>query len=446
MPLLSKCYVLTLERRSVKKSIKGMKSNNGGFTLLEVLVAMIILTVVCVPLLRSFATSAQTNARAKIQAKCTTASENIMEKIRNMPTEDILTSFSTASGDEKHIDFIITDNDEMDADLPDGYTAEVSLFSDYHTTSGVVDDIAYPNANGLNMSDFSPISVRDCAIYTMPSGYDKEAYDHYVTKSIANGTNKDWEYFRKELTRDIIFEIEDTGIPYTDDDGNTKNAVKVKMTIQYYCNPSSIVDTADRKYISTQVYLYDNTASHKDLNGIYLFYYPRYEAATRGDATRRDVIEVKNPAGIKSDIYVVAMNNCAYDLNTKRDDYRLSGKGLKMIVTDGASLVDGKGSMSLKTNLLKTSATTGLRTPYFDGDTATDYGLGLDISYTPAGHTALTNSNGDDLIKAFDICDIDGKKLNKDDPTVRIYKVVVVVRDDNGNEMSRMEGSKLRHE
>ena len=78
----------------MKKQFEGIKTNNEGFTLLEVLVAMIILTVVCVPLLRSFATSAQTNAKAKLQAKCTTASENIMEDLRNMPSGELVTTYS----------------------------------------------------------------------------------------------------------------------------------------------------------------------------------------------------------------------------------------------------------------------------------------------------------------------------------------------------------------
>ena len=273
----------------MKKHLKEIRSNNDGFTLLEVLVSMIILTIVCVPLFRSFATSAQTNARAKIQARCTTASENIMEKIRNMPTDDILTTFSGATASGVDIHFEIEDNATMNADLPDGYKAIVDLNPNVDPDGYD----AYPNANSLNMADFSPISVRDCAIYTMPSGYDKEAYDWYEEKSTAFGTNKDWKYFRNELTRDIVFTIEDTGIPYTDDEGNTKNAIKVKMDIWYYCNASNIVDPiTERKHVTSSVYLYDNTASHNDLSGIYLFYYPRYIASTGGGAIRKDVIEV----------------------------------------------------------------------------------------------------------------------------------------------------------
>ncbi len=426
----------------MKNHLKEIRSNNDGFTLLEVLVSMIILTVVCVPLFRSFATSAQTNARAKIQARCTTASENIMEKIRNMPTEDILTTFSgvTASGVDIH--FEIEDNATMNADLPDGYKAIVDL--NPNTDPNGYD--AYPNANSLNMADFSPISVRDCAIYTMPSGYDKEAYDWYETKSTAFGTNKDWKYFRNELTRDIVFTIEDTGIPYTDDEGNTKNAIKVKMDIWYYCNASSIVDPiTERKHVTSSVYLFDNTASHNDLSGIYLFYYPRYIASTGGGAIRKDVIEVNNPANIDTDVYIVAMNNAAYEQNSKRNEYLMAGKGLKLFINEG-NMSGSEAGVNLKTNLLKTSATTTLRTPYYTGDTATDYGLGLDLSFKAGTRRAYnTPGDADDLIDELRIADIDGKSL-KSDINVRIYKVTVsIVNTATGEEMSKMEGTKLRH-
>lgn len=430
-------------RRSVKKQFEGIKTNNEGFTLLEVLVAMIILTVVCVPLLRSFATSAQTNAKAKIQSRCTTASENVMEKIRNMPTEDIFTTFSGITGSGEDIHFEIDDDTVINADLPDDYRVLVDLNANVDPNG----DMAYPNANSLNMADFSPISVRDCAIYTMPSGYDKEAYDWYATKSAEAGTNKDWKYFRGELTRDIVFKIEDTGIPYTDDEGNTKNAVKVSMQIQYYCNAGSIVDPANRTHVTSAIYLFDNTATHNDLSGIYLFYYPRYTAATGGGAIRKDIVEVENPTNVKTDLYLVAMNNAANENNTLRDTYLTLGKGLKVFITENNLGSEGKAGISLKTNLLKTSATTTLRTPYSTNDTASDYGLGLDISFKAGSRRAYANPADEAaLLDELTISDVDGKRL-KSETNVRIYKVTVrVINTATGEEVSKMEGTKLRHE
>ncbi len=165
--------------------MREIKKNNNGFTLLEVLVAMVILTIVCVPLLRSFATSAQTNAKAKLQMKSTTAAENVMEKVKNMSADELKDITTTYSGSysDKSIYFEINDNSEMKADLPTGYYASVELEAD-----GVAGDYAYPNANSLNLSDFNPISVRDCAIYTMIDTYDNDAYDEFVNRNSAYKT------------------------------------------------------------------------------------------------------------------------------------------------------------------------------------------------------------------------------------------------------------------
>ena len=436
----------------MNRQYEGIKTNNDGFTLLEVLVAMIILTVVCVPLLRSFATSAQTSAKAKIQSQATMASENIMEEIRNMSTEDLCETFSGATDfsgypGAEDITFKLVDNSIINLGIPDGYYADVALNA--ITTSGAAYDDAYPNANSLNMADFSPISVRDCAIYTMDKDYDKEAYEWYKEKSAEYGTNKDEDYFKKNLTRNIIVTIEDTGVPYTDDEGNTKNAVKVKIEINYYCNPANIVDgTRYRTYVKTSAYLFDNSTTHKDFNGIYIFYYPRYTAANRGDSIRRDVMVINNSRNVKTDVYAVAMNNGSSENDANRTTYMMANKGLKMFINEN-DIEDGKAGISLKTNLLKTSATTGLRTPYSTYDGAGDYGLGLDISFKAGTRRAYnTPTDTDDLCDELSIADVDGKAV-KADTNVRIYRVTVDIVKSDGSEstpLSKMEGTKLRHE
>ncbi len=453
----------------MKKHVNKMKSNNTGFTLLEVLIAMVIFTIVCVPLLRSFATSAQTNAKAKLQAKCTTASENIMEDIRNMTSEELLNTYSgctafvnnTASGD---IHFEIEDNALMNADLPTGYKAVVDLNANTTPSGGY----AYPNANSLNVADFTPISVRDCAVYTMPEEYDFQAYqwfgnnqkpdsDKYQSTfrtplfaedgtqigEVPLSSDAD-KFFRKNLTRNIIINIEDTGIDYTDDEGNVKDAVKVKLKIQYYCNEAGLMKNGKREYVASDIYLFDNTATKRNLNGIYLFYYPRYEAANVGGALKRDIIQIKNPSNYDTCVYVIAMNYND-ESNYKEDPLGksayLNNKRLKMLVEEGA-MTGGKGALELRTNLLKVDnsfAGVDLRTPYSKFDTSSSYGMAFEIDYT-AGASTISD---DTAIKPLSISDIDGKNLNTDETDTRIYKVTVSVVDPEGVEYSRMEGTKL---
>ena len=132
---------------------------------------MVILTIVCVPLLRSFATSAQTNAKAKIQMRSTLAAQNMMEQVKNMTVEELDNFVSTyeiagttPSGVDARDHWLMVDNDSLldsdplKADLPDGYYTEVKLEADGNTIinpttgSGASAGYAYPNANSLNIS------------------------------------------------------------------------------------------------------------------------------------------------------------------------------------------------------------------------------------------------------------------------------------------------------
>ena len=49
--------------------------NNQGFTLLELLVAIVVLCIVSIPLLHAFVTTAKTNGKAKIMMHATDAAE-----------------------------------------------------------------------------------------------------------------------------------------------------------------------------------------------------------------------------------------------------------------------------------------------------------------------------------------------------------------------------------
>lgn len=446
--------------RSVNNKAMKVKSNNGGFTLLEVLVAMIILTVVCVPLLRSFATSAQTNAKAKIQMKSTTAAENVMEKIKTMSQEELedMTTLYTASGSlNDKITYTIDDNDVLKADLPTGYYATVEL-----DANGASGDEAYPNANSLNLSDFNPISVRDCAVYTMADDFDHNAYNTILARNSARyaahpATTVQWneDDCKSKLTRTMTIITEDAG-SYVDDDGETQKLVRVKLKIDYHVSESNVVASTDRDYTATEAYLFDNTSSHQKLSGIYLFYYPRYTAASSGN---KEVLNVKNNAGVSTDLYVVAMNGGTDYSTVAKDTYLLTGKGLSMVISEPALDADGKGKLTLRTNLLSRNSVTTFRTPYSTNDN-NDYRLGFSLTYKPGTDNYTANQTTDPnpadyallngAIKGLTVSDIDGKTLNSSLSRVRIYRVRVKVFEPGADPevdlpVSYMEGTKLNH-
>jgi type II secretory pathway pseudopilin PulG len=69
-------------KRKWKLFIKRKKENNRGVTLIEALVATVILALAVVPLMNSLVTSAKINAKARIQQENTTLCQTIMEQVK----------------------------------------------------------------------------------------------------------------------------------------------------------------------------------------------------------------------------------------------------------------------------------------------------------------------------------------------------------------------------
>ena len=77
----------------MRKGLDKQKLNNNGFSLLEVLIAMVILCVVSIPLLHSFVTTAKTNGRAKILMRATDCAENLMESAEYCDVEELVDKY-----------------------------------------------------------------------------------------------------------------------------------------------------------------------------------------------------------------------------------------------------------------------------------------------------------------------------------------------------------------
>ena len=70
--------------------MKPRKSNNQGFTLLEVLIAVLVLAVVIVPMLHSFVSSHRLNSKSKQQMRATALAQNEMEIFEKDTIEDLI--------------------------------------------------------------------------------------------------------------------------------------------------------------------------------------------------------------------------------------------------------------------------------------------------------------------------------------------------------------------
>jgi len=80
-----------------------ISKDNRGLTLLELIIGITILTIIAVPLLHSFVTSAATARKSEIYENATAAAENEIETIEATDLDDYIRSASI-NGDVYTID------------------------------------------------------------------------------------------------------------------------------------------------------------------------------------------------------------------------------------------------------------------------------------------------------------------------------------------------------
>lgn len=75
-----------------KKNIQKV-NNNAGFSLVELLIAVIILAIIVVPMLHGFVTSARMNGKARVSQRATTVAQDIMEGLKAYDIEELKEQF-----------------------------------------------------------------------------------------------------------------------------------------------------------------------------------------------------------------------------------------------------------------------------------------------------------------------------------------------------------------
>lgn len=448
-------------RQSKKRVTEyGCGYSNKGFTLVEVLIAVVIMAIVAIPLLHAFSTTANTSAKAKYKMIATNAAENIMEDVKNLTIEEITAKYGTPTmvnggcPDETGVyptgvayKYSITSEDatygkDLNAALKDGkYSAEL-----------VIDPSYYPNINSINMSDFDVMSGESAAIYTHTEDIDKQAYKKYATlykqyhtsatdSDVANAEKK----FAEELKREIRIDIEKKG-EMTDSEGNTIDKVEVKVTTSYYLDNNRLPDNTDdivnkgqetQKLVSRKIF--NNGSSGIKLNSVFVLYNPRYVNAKDCG----DIIIVHNRDSVKTNLYVVAQDVMTH--GTEWEAYRKSTTGgLNLHIYEDE--VDGKQPITLYTNLhdpkvedyyRKGTAVIPIQCFVTVGSKFQDPEGSTDI-FNSVVYNRLKNKKGtfesEDITKSLNTRNVDGKCLDTSEVEDKIYSVRVTVTKDTGSD------------
>lgn len=302
-------------------------SDNKGFTLIEVLIAVMVLAIVIVPMLHSFVSSHRVNAKSKQYMRATTLAQDEMEIFEKEKLEDLIdtTKFSyNVSGPDGNGCYVFLRegiNNDSAGSTASRFDVEVTLDPERAASSG-----RYYDKNTQSLFYMNTIGRTDSAVYVQTvrnasnlKSYDDTIYEYFTANKLSTGLGSSWgpEEFGEKLARRIKVKV------YQENNG-LNVATIVKVTYEYVLCAAGVMPTGYDVY-SEDAVIFNNSAQSVDADGnlpelksVYLFYAPRYkgyspssfidytvDGETNTYKTNEDWIVIDNEAKLPIDVYVV---------------------------------------------------------------------------------------------------------------------------------------------
>lgn len=89
-------------RKKLNTYIHAKRGVNKGFSLIEVLVAIVVLAIITLPILSSFATSAKVNSNARRQENANSLAQKVMEEFKSLSIQQLTNGYIDGPLDVKH--------------------------------------------------------------------------------------------------------------------------------------------------------------------------------------------------------------------------------------------------------------------------------------------------------------------------------------------------------
>lgn len=397
-----------------------LNTDNKGFSIVELIVAVAILAAVFTPVLRSFTTAGITNAKAQTIQNGTSAAEKIMEEIKGSSIGEIYKEATDAPSPRKDDILFLSGGDASDFLSGGSYTSDSSdydnppyvvIYKNVTATQGKTYDIrvkidAEPydqagtdasNINGAALPQLYDIQdSKDHVVLSWEmSKYDTNAINNLAEENAKTDAEKDT--IKTFISNGNIKPIKTTKITFTD---SGSNAVDVKCDVTYETGNASYPKTITYNVYSGHL---DNIPVNEKSNGgphAYLFYV--MSAFNNVEYIPHEVINVvDNTSSGVHNVYLMLQNDSANHLS----DLKYS---------DGSKTAD----IELKYNNVQLAGRNNISSymlskSHWDKDDMNDLGIVTNNAF----YTNLTGNNIEQG-KLFDI-----KKKN------RVYEVIVSVYD-----------------
>lgn len=397
---------------------KKEKNSNQGFTLVEVLVAVVVLAIVVIPLLNSFFSAARANAKAKKLMDATTAAQNIFEELKGEKLEDFITAHTETSQKIMKSDNVTPQLDEQGKEmfrhiLPDTSHPEnfrVTVDERTFLARVTVDPLTYTTKAGetKKKSDYnsqlfaklSKMSPSTNGFYIQAANLDDLGAAGLAPDNMPSSV----ETTKNSMTRTITIDI----------DYNAANGLcEAFATITY----SDAAGGSFSQLVKDQFYSNSSALSNK-LTNIFVCFMPMYSPAGTKLAPKEKIV-INNPMNYPVNIYLVKQ--------TELDD--TANMAYKNNYSVGLEVNEGNRVWDKPV----TSVTTNLR--YTEGNEIASELTSVALN----GPTSQPSTR----TEALDIVD----DLSRPQAGLRIYKVKVEIfeKDDDAyaKALTTMEGTKI---
>lgn len=335
-------------------------NKNAGFSLVELLIAVIVLAIIIVPFSRSFISSSRMNGNSRRLQRATTVAQDIVEGLKAYNIDELKEQFEDPLNgfyvvDSKLVhgkierDKTMESNDPHfsgDADAPGvyyfkmqdvkiqnvEYDALIKIDASVYKAGNLKsDDPNNKHDNAFNASDMAkPGSVmknRDGS-YVQPVGLTRAVLDEIQERFgltdpgalvIPEGEEFSFKIFKNmggRIERTVEVDIKKDHTE-TDEDGNNVVYCNAEITFDYECTYNGTTEHIYGRSASS-VGVIDHVLCAADITSgnFYLFYYPCYEAQT-------DNIIINNDSKEPFQIFIVKQVEIKSDLDSEGNQQQL---------------------------------------------------------------------------------------------------------------------------
>lgn len=219
------------------KHAKEEQLNNEGFSLVELLIAIVILSIIVVPLLHSFVTSARTNAKSRNTMHATAIAEDVMEQFEAHTLGEMADTYEAASVEGFTNTVKRGEDIDSDGDLEWVYT-----FRDSSTTSGAYDLVttldpsAYTTINEKDLIDIQNLAGNLNAVYSEKADSDIGAYLYFSNYATNTALENIPKYVKKIV--EITIDTNRIGLDLGDGETLETDVYLVTALTRYHCDTS----------------------------------------------------------------------------------------------------------------------------------------------------------------------------------------------------------------